>query len=356
MPEAEAQETVRHLALLLGLAPEDDVPQVLLLYFAARRFVECVGHVQPTVFVFEDIHWAQSSEIALLEYLAQHVRDSPVMIVAAARPELLDSRPTWGSGLVAQTTVLLDPLAPADAGALAAQLLQSGGGSFDLTRLVDVSGGNPLFLEELAASVLELGESDELPVTVREAIAARIDAMPPDARGAVLAAAIIGKTFWRGILGAVARIDNIDEALGILEARDLIRRDPASQVAGDTQFTFKHMLIREVAYATVPRASRREGHAAVARYAEEKLGDASETLSAILAYHWREAGEPERAIPYLLYAADSARRGWAKGAVVDLYSRALELAEDDALRRRIRFQRVWRALSRRLFARGLLGG
>jgi tetratricopeptide (TPR) repeat protein len=163
--------------------------------------------------------------------------------------------------------------------------------------------------------------------------------MPPDARRAVLAAAIIGKTFWRDILGAVAGIDDIDEALGILEARDLIRRDPASQVAGDAQFTFKHMLIREVAYATVPRAIRREGHAAVAHYAEERLGGATETLTAILAYHWREAGEPARAIPYLLSAADSARRGWAKGAVVDLYSRALELAEDDDLRRRIRFER-----------------
>ncbi|HEY6605715.1 MAG TPA: adenylate/guanylate cyclase domain-containing protein [Gaiellaceae bacterium] len=339
MPQSEASEALRHLALLLGLAPDDAVPQVLLLYFAARRFIECVGVVQPTVFVFEDIHWAQSSEIALLEYLAQHVRDSPVMIVAAARPELLDTRPTWGSGLVAQTTILLDPLPPAEAGALAAQLLQSGERSFDLDRLVEVAGGNPLFLEELAASVLELGESGELPVTVREAIAARIDAMPPNARSAVLAAAIIGKTFWRGVLDAVAGIDDIDDALGILEARDLIRRDPASQLGGDAQFTFKHMLIREVAYATVPRARRREGHAAVARHVEETLGEATETLSAILAYHWREAGEPARAIPYLLAAADSARRGWAKGAVVDLYSRALELAEDDGLRRRIRFQR-----------------
>jgi class 3 adenylate cyclase/tetratricopeptide (TPR) repeat protein len=328
MPEAEAPEVLRHLALLLGLAPDDDVPQALLLYFAARRFIECVGLVQPTVFVFEDI-----------QYLAQHVRDSPVMIVAAARPELLDTRPTWGSGLVAQTTILLDPLPPAEAGALAAQLLQSGERSFDLDRLVDVAGGNPLFLEELAASVLELGESGELPVTVREAIAARIDAMPPNARSAVLAAAIIGKTFWRGVLDAVAGIEDIDHALGILEARDLIRRDPASQLGGDAQFTFKHMLIREVAYATVPRAGRREGHAAVARHVEETLGEATETFSAIMAYHWREAGEPARAIPYLLAAADSARRGWAKGAVVDLYSRALELAEDDDLRRRIRFQR-----------------
>src|SRR5439155_12942769 len=113
----------------------------------------------------------------------------------------------------------------------------------------------------------------------------------------------------------------------------------SSQLSGDVQFTFKHMLIRDVAYATVPRAARRTRHAAVARHVEETIAATSETLSAILAYHWREAGEPARAIPYLLAAADAARRSWAQDAVVDLYSMALELAEDDAHRRRIRLDR-----------------
>jgi class 3 adenylate cyclase/tetratricopeptide (TPR) repeat protein len=339
MPEAEVLDAIRYLALLLGLAPDDGVPQMLLLFFAARRFIECAGLAQPTVFVLEDVHWAQSSEIALLEYLAQHLRDSPVMLVAAARPELLDAQPTWGSGLVAQTTIPLDPLPPKEAEALAAQLVHAAGGpAFDLARLVDVAGGNPLFLEELAASVVELGDSDDLPVTVREAIAARIDAMPSDARSALLSAAVIGKTFWRGVLQALGEAD-LDDALGVLEARDLVRRDPSSQLSGDVQFTFKHMLIREVAYATVPRAARRERHAAVARHIEETIAGATETLSPILAYHWREAGEPARAIPYLLAAADAARRSWAQDAVVDLYSKALELAADDDLRRRIRLQR-----------------
>lgn len=340
LPQDEAADTLRHLALLLGLAPDDGVPQVLLLFFAARRFIECAGLNQPTVFVFEDIHWAQSSEIALLEYLAKHVRDSPVMLVAAARPELLDAQPTWGSGLAAQTTIPLDPLPPDEAEALATQLVHSAGdSSFDLARLVEVAGGNPLFLEELAASVVELGDSDDLPVTVREAIAARIDALPANARSTLLSAAVIGKTFWRGVLQSVGQAEDVDEALAVLEARDLVRRDPSSQLSGDPQFTFKHMLIREVAYSTVPRAARRERHAAVARHVEETVAGATETLSAILAYHWREAGEPARAIPYLLAAADAARRSWAKGAVVDLYSRALELAGNDEQRRQIRLQR-----------------
>jgi class 3 adenylate cyclase/tetratricopeptide (TPR) repeat protein len=340
MPEAEASEVFRYLALLLGLSPDDEVPQAQLLFFAARRFMECVGLVQPTVFLFEDVHWAQSSEIVLLEYLAQHLRDSAVMLIGTARPELLDARPTWGSGLAAQTTIPLDPLPREQAEALAVQVAEAAGArDFDVARVVEVAGGNPLFLEELAASVAEIGESHHLPVTVREAIAARMDALPPEARAALLSAAVIGKTFWAGLLQAIESTKDVDGPLALLEARDLIRRDSSSQLSGDLQFTFKHMLIREVAYSTLPRAVRRERHAAVARHVEATLAGAGETLPAILAYHWREAGEPARAIPYLLAAADAARRSWAQGAVVDLYSKALELADTDGLRRSIRLQR-----------------
>jgi tetratricopeptide (TPR) repeat protein len=99
------------------------------------------------------------------------------------------------------------------------------------------------------------------------------------------------------------------------------------------------MLIRDVAYATVPRAARRTLHAEVARSIENAVGDSAETLHSILAYHWSEGGEPDRAIPYLLSSAEIARRAWAQGAVIDLYSKALELAGDDDLRREIRLRR-----------------
>jgi class 3 adenylate cyclase/tetratricopeptide (TPR) repeat protein len=340
VPEDERDETFRYLALLLGVAPDDEVPQGQLLFFAARRFMECLARARPTVFLFEDVHWAQSSEIALLEYLAQHLRESPVMLVATARPELLDNRPTWGSALAAQTTIPLEPLPPEQAEALALQVAAAvGAPEADVARMVEIAGGNPLFLEELASSVAERGDGDTLPVTVREAIAARMDALPPEARAVLLSAAVIGKTFWAGLLQAVATAAEIDGPLALLEARDLVRRDSTSQLSGDIQFTFKHMLIREVAYSTLPRAERRQRHAAVARHVETTLGGATETLSAILAYHWREAGEPTRAIPYLLTAADAARRSWAQGAVIDLYSRALELAEDADLRREIQLLR-----------------
>ena len=339
VPEGEAAEIARHLAFLVGVSDDLSVGQPGLLFFAARRFLESLGLVRPTLVVFEDVHWAQPSELELLEYLAAHVRDTSLVLVALARPEFLDLNPSWGGGLVAQTTIPLEPLTPDDAKDLAVQLLRSGGQpGTDVERLVEVAEGNPLFIEELAASIAEVG-GGELPVTVRAAIAARIDAMPPDARGALLAAAVIGKTFWRRVLQEMVDDDDLDDVLAALERRDLVRRDSSSQLAGDVQYTFKHMLIREVAYGTVARATRRRWHAAVATHVEGAGEGAAEALAWILAHHWREAGEPLKAIPYLLSAAEVAQRGWAKEPAVDLYTKALELAEDDETRRRIRLRR-----------------
>jgi class 3 adenylate cyclase/tetratricopeptide (TPR) repeat protein len=339
LPPDEVAESNRHLGLLLGLGVGDDAAHPNLLFFAARRFAEATALGRPTLLVFEDIHWAQTRELDLLEYLATFTRDAPVLFVAPARAELLDLRPGWGSGL-AQTTIALDPLGEAAAAELAGHLLAAAGEAVDPTRLVEVAEGNPLFLEELAASVAERGEEGTLPVTVREAIASRVDAIPENARAALLSAAVIGKTFWRDVLRNVGGLEDPDEALALLEARDFVRREPTSQLAGDAEFSFRHMLIHEVAYSTVPRATRRERHAAAARYIEETLGGASDTLAWVLAHHWREAEEGARAIPYLLAAAEAAFQGWAQDAAVQLYATALDLAEDDETRRRIRLQRA----------------
>jgi predicted ATPase len=266
--QQEASEMTRYLSLLLGLGVDEPVDERTLLFFAARRFVERQASEQPTLFVFEDIHWADAAELDLLEYLGTHVRDASAVLLAVARPELLDTRPTWGSGLGAQTMISLEPLSSTEATAIAARLLgESGQSGPALERLVEVAEGNPLFVEELTAALLEGAQAaGELPTTVKSAIASRLDALPPDPRALLLDASVIGKTFWRGALHALQASYGIDDALEALEARDLIRREPVSTVPGDAEFTFKHMLIRDVAYATLPRGARRERHAAVARY------------------------------------------------------------------------------------------
>ena len=169
----------------------------------------------------------------------------------------------------------------------------------------------------------------------RELVSARLDALPPSERHLLLDAAVVGKVFWRGALERMKRNGaSVSASLDSLEARDLIRRESSSWIEGDEQFTFKHVLIREVAYATLPRVTRKERHAAVAEFLEDCTAGAGATATA-LALHWREAGRDDRALEYLLIAADQAGRGWAKDEAADLYAEALRLIPDaDRERRR----------------------
>jgi predicted ATPase len=312
------------------------------LFFSARRLVEALAQRQPTVLVFEDIHLSSSSMLDLLETLASRVRDVPLLLLAQARPELLEARPTWGGGLPAYTALQLEPLASHHSEDLARRLLEAAGAGADAaSTLAGTSEGNPLFIEELASSVAEhtAGEGD-LPSSVRSIIAARLDALPPAERDTLLDASVVGKVFWSGAVAEMAD-DNAARlaALDELERRDLIRRDPVSRLQGQHQFAFKHQLIYEVAYATLPRALRRERHAAIARFLQESAADTGDVAPA-LARHWREAGEAERAIDYLVAGAEQANRGWAKDEAVRLYSEALELVppDDNERRRRIAMQ------------------
>jgi predicted ATPase len=260
-----------------------------------------------------------------------------------ARPELVDLRPSWGGGLPSYTALQLEPLAGPEARELAMQLL---------TRLprhqiearaahfAETSEGNPLFIEQLAAAVTETstGADASLPTTVRGIVAARLDALPPAERAVLVDAAVQGKVFWRGALGLMTRDDDgLSEVLAALERRDLIRRERVSAIEGEHQYTFKHMLIRDVAYDLLPRASRQERHAHCARFLEESTAEVGEA-GAALARHWRDAGDRGRAIDYLVAAGALAERGWAKDRAVELYREALALVPDgdDELRAAVR--------------------
>ena len=334
MSADEAADTTRLLGALIGLGSGDEpAEEPVQLFFAARRFVESLALEQPTVFVFEDIHWADPAQLDLLEYLASHVREAPAMFLALARSELLEVRPGWGSGVLGHTTIPLETLSPIDSASIASYLLSGGGDLSSVERLVEVAEGNPLFIEELAASLLDRGPSDELPTTVRAAIASRIDALPAEPRAAILAASVVGKHFWPGVLRSFGDLVGVDEAIDALESRDLIRREPSSQVQGDAEFSFKHILIREVAYATLARADRKKRHAAVARYIEDVAGDRTRNLSWVIAHHWREAGELDRSLPYLISAAEIANEQLAFHHAVQLYGSALELMDQNDTRR-----------------------
>jgi class 3 adenylate cyclase/tetratricopeptide (TPR) repeat protein len=339
VPAEDVTEVGEHVAALIGLMEGGGVAQRQVAFYGARKVVEGLAREQPTVLVFEDIHWAEPSLLELLDSLASRLRDSSVLLLTLARPELLESRPTWGGGLTAYTALPLERLGSDAAHELAAELL--GDASADAVRLAETAEGNPLFIEELAASVAEGATTigSELPTNVRGIIAARLDVLPERERALVLDGAVVGKVFWRGALSRLGwDSESTAELLDALERRDLVRRESVSRIAGDEQYVFKHMLIREVAYATVPRAVRRTRHAALAAFFEDAAGERIGEWAALIAHHWREAADAERELRAIVLAAE---RAWASEAI-DLYTRALELvAEDDvATRRRLRLARA----------------
>jgi predicted ATPase len=328
-------ETVRHLELLTGLDTTGEVGDRQVLFLAARRFAEALAYEKPTVLIFEDLHWADSGTLDVVELLASRVRDVPLMLVALARPDLLLTRPSWGGGLPAYTSLSLEPLAPEHATELGRQLLARHAAGQHSPSVVEAAEGNPLFIEELAATAYErpLSSGQDLPSTIRELVSARLDALPATEREVLLDAAIIGRTFWWGALARMHDADlSLTEALDSLEARDLIRHEPVSWIEGEAQFAFKHALIRDVAYATVPKSRRAEQHAIVGGFLEEATAGAGATATA-LARHWREAGDNERALEHLVRAAETAGRGWAKDEAGALYGEAAELCQDEDRRR-----------------------
>jgi class 3 adenylate cyclase len=335
-PDGSSEELATHLELLMGLGTEEEVMSRQTLFLAARRFTEGLTTRGPVVLVFEDIHWADSGTLDLLEVLASRVRGAPLLLLALTRPVLLLERPGWGGGLTAHTALSLESLSDREAQELAGLL--AGGLALDeeAARLAATSEGNPLFLEELVASVRERpeGTATALPTSIRGLLSARLDALPAAERSVLLDAAVVGKVFWRGALERDGNGIDLDETLDALEARDLIRRESLSWIEGEQQFSFKHVMIRDAAYATLPRATRKRLHASAAVFLEEATAEAAATATA-LAQHWRDAGEPARAVDYLVIAGDQAGRGWAKDEAAKLYAQALELLpEDDVERRR----------------------
>ena len=198
-------EVADAVAILAGLPVENGPADRETLYFSARLFVEAVARDRPTMMVFEDIHFSDPSLLDLIEYLASRVQDVPLLMIATSRPELLTSRPTWAGGLLTSRTVSLEPLSAEDAIELTGRLFEQRG----LDGLADRAGslaassdGNPLFIEELTASLAERSTRDasQLPGTIRGIVAARLDALPPAERDVVLDASVVGKVFWRGVL------------------------------------------------------------------------------------------------------------------------------------------------------------
>jgi class 3 adenylate cyclase len=339
LDSSAAEEVAGHLSILVGADTSVSVADRETLFFSIRVFIEAVARDRPTVFVFEDLHWADAGLLDLVELLAARLRELPILLLVLTRPELLDARPGWGGGLPAATTLSLGPLSAEEAQQLAGERLavaqEIAGRASDIAQM---AAGNPLFIEQLAASMTEASGADlaSLPATIRGLIAARLDALPLEERSVLLDAAVGGKVFWRGYLERLhAGGRPLGDILGALERRDLVRRETVSAIEGEQQFTFTHVLIRDVAHDLLPRPERRKRHEQCALFLEATTGEVGEA-GAALARHWRDAGEAHKALGYFMQAAEQAEQGWAKDRAVTFYREALELADDEDRKRLLR--------------------
>lgn len=345
-----------HLGIIIGFDTEAVAEDREALFFSVRCFIEAIAAEQPTVLVFEDIHWADRSLLDLIELLASRLHVQPILLLTLARPDLLDSRPGWGGGLPGYISMPLQPLIGEEAQALAFNVLrgiEEGERQRRATAFAEMAEGNPLFIEQLAATLAERpeGGADTMPTTIRGIVTARLDALPGEERALLLSAAVMGKVFWRGPVERVADdCASLGDTLAALERRDLIRREAISAIAGEQQYTFRHMMIRDAAYEMLPRARRQELHADLARYLEQEAPGVGEAV-AQMARHWREAGEGARAVGYFIEAGEEAERGWAMMHAGSLYREALDLVPegDAAVRRDLRRRLAmvyWRSFHR----------
>ena len=257
--------------------------------WAAREWAAELADAQPLILFFEDVHWAEDPLLELIEHLAERVKDAPLLIVCLARPELLDVRPGWGGGRLRAAAIELEPLAPEESEELLDALLADRELSPSERRtLLEKTEGNPLFVEETTRMLLEGGTAAKrIPDTLQAMIAARIDRLPRNEKQLLQRASVIGRIFWEGAVSHLASdIGELGPVLDSLLQRDFLIRESRSSISGEQAYRFKHVLIRDVAYAGLAKAARADLHQQVADWLYETAG---EELVEIRAYHLDQA-------------------------------------------------------------------
>jgi class 3 adenylate cyclase/tetratricopeptide (TPR) repeat protein len=347
--EHEASWVEQQLRPLFGAGGEIGPRERSGEAFAAwRRFLEGVADLRPLVLVLEDLHWADEGLLEFVDELAERIREVPLLVLCTARPELLERQPGWGGGKANALTISLPPLSDDETAELVAAALEQPLLAADVQKaLLARADGNPLYAEQFARVFAELGSLDELPETVQGIIAARLDSLPPGEKALLQAAAVVGKVFWVGALEAVGDSSRreAEELLFALERKQFVQRARRAAVAGEAEYAFRHVLLRDVAYAQIPRASRGEKHRRAAAWIES-LGRPDDHAE-MLAYHYLSALEytkaagiedsrlVERSRFALRAAGDRALSLASYAAAARFYATALELwPENDR-------ERVW---------------
>jgi class 3 adenylate cyclase/tetratricopeptide (TPR) repeat protein len=294
--DEHADRIARQLAQILGLAGGEAAPEETL--WAIRRFLEGVARRRPVAFVIDDVQWAEPTMLDLIEYLADWVVDTPLLIACMARPELLEARPAWGGGKLNATSINLEPLSASECGMLVANLL-----AIDTVdpvvreRVAAAAEGHPLFAEEMLAMLVDdgrvvragsewvaVGDLRDLsvPPTTSALLAARIDRLGRGERAALERASVMGQVFYREALDAL--VDEPSADLASLVRKQFVRPE-RSDVPGLEGMAFRHLMIRDAAYEGMPKAVRADLHERFADWLETRSPEQEE----LIGYHLEQA-------------------------------------------------------------------
>jgi DNA-binding SARP family transcriptional activator/tetratricopeptide (TPR) repeat protein len=340
LPGEERHDLEPRLTPLVGADP--GVTRSRFESFAAwRRFIEIIADRAPAVLVLEDLHWAAPLLLDFLEDLVAGLADVPVLVVATARPELLDERPGWGAGAA---TLRLFPLSGREVAAMLDALLGAAPDGGSRADLVARCGGVPLYAEEFA-QLASQHDALAVPPTLAAVIGARLDTLSREHRGVLQAAAVAGSPFWADEVSELtgAPAETVAAALGVLVRRQFLRRISTSSRPGHAGFVFWHDLVRDAAEARLTRLDRARRHLAVARWWEADAGERSEEFADLIAHHSgtayglaAAAGDSELAAQARGPACAAAAAAGARLQGIDtpgalrLLARALELSDQDS--------------------------
>ncbi len=320
------------------------------IFWAVRHLFDALARARPVVVVWEDIHWAESSLLRLIRYVIRN-SNGPILFVALARPEFLETSPRWKSEDSVRRVMHVPPLGELDVDRLIDETLgQRTLQGRTRRRIVEVADGNPLYIQEIVRMIAE-GPGNDLdgdfpvPPTVAAVIAARLDRLSSDDKLVVQRAAVIGKDFDAE---AVAHLVSgperrrLAERLRRLEKRGLVARRP-DDGSGSGSYTFTHILVQEGAYQTIPKGLRASLHAEHAEWLEDRHRDHPEGYEEIMGYHFERAftyktelREPEESTATLArraahHLSSAGRRAVARGdmsAAAKLLWRAQSMMTD----------------------------
>ena len=286
------RERVRSaLARALGAEPGGVEPQEV--FWAVRQFVAHVARDRPLICAFDDLHWAEPMLLDLIELVVDQSSDVPLLVVCAARPELLELRPAWAGGKPNATTMLLEPL-PDSAIEELVRVLSSASPLSDAARarIVEAADGLPLYVEELLRMLSDGGDSAaadagtlRAPPSLEAIVSARLERLDAADRSVLEHASVIGRSFERSALVNLLpdeREADVDGRLDLLVRRELVRREGS----GGAGYRFRHHLVRDAAYASLPKSDRASLHRRVADWLATQGGDG---LLELRGYHLAEA-------------------------------------------------------------------